>query len=144
MAESKLVTLYINEKEYAIHPKNKEKLIETLRGLNFVSVKNGCNEGDCGLCTVLLDGDPVRSCLLLTKEMDQKHITTVEGLSPDGKSHPIQTAFMETGAIQCGFCTPAHILTSKALLDKNPAPPKKNPFSVIWCSLPLYRLCSHY
>ena len=122
MSTTKQVTLYINGKPYVIQYGPKEKLLETLRALKFVSVKNGCDEGDCGLCTVLLDGSPVRSCLLLTENLDQQNITTVEGLSENGKSHPIQTAFMETGAIQCGFCTPAHILTSKALLDENPDP----------------------
>ncbi|NSW51566.1 MAG: molybdopterin-dependent oxidoreductase [Anaerolineae bacterium] len=100
----------------------KEKLLETLRGMNLVSVKDGCHQGDCGMCTILLDGKPIRSCLLLTKEMEGRRITTVEGLATDGQSHPLQVAFMETGGIQCGYCTPAHILTAKALLDQNPNP----------------------
>jgi putative selenate reductase molybdopterin-binding subunit len=100
----------------------KESLLDALRRASFFSVKCGCDTGDCGVCTVLLDGRPIKSCKTRAIAVEGKAITTVEGLSQDGRLHPIQQAFVETGAIQCGFCTPAQILVAKALLDKNPAP----------------------
>lgn len=90
--------------------------------LGLIGVKLGCETGECGSCTVLLNGEPVNSCLLLGVEADGKEIQTIEGLSENGKLHPLQDAFVEYGAIQCGFCTPGMILSGKALLDKNPNP----------------------
>ncbi len=104
----------------ALNPK--QTLLDYLRSINLYSVKNGCREGDCGMCTVLMDGDPIRSCMLKLSEIVGKNITTLEGLSDGMDPHPIQKAFMESGAIQCGFCTPAQILTVKALLDHNMNP----------------------
>ncbi|WP_236691524.1 molybdopterin-dependent oxidoreductase [Ornatilinea apprima] len=100
----------------------KQSLLEFLRGQGLFGTKNGCSEGDCGMCTVLLDGKPVRSCMLKTPAADGHEIFTVEGLSKDGNLHPIQEAFFDAGAIQCGFCTPAQLLTVKALLDRNSNP----------------------
>jgi aerobic-type carbon monoxide dehydrogenase small subunit (CoxS/CutS family) len=101
-----------------------ETLLDFLRErLNVTSVKKGCDEGDCGACTILLNGNPVRSCLLLAVQIREKdEVTTVEGLSAPGELSEIQEAFLEKYGFQCGFCTPGMILTTKALLDANPRP----------------------
>jgi putative selenate reductase molybdopterin-binding subunit len=99
-----------------------DSLLAALRRASYFSVKVGCDDGTCGVCTVLVNGKPVRSCKIKAVDMDGAEITTLEGLSQDGELHPIQQAFVETGAIQCGFCTPAQILSAKALLDQNPTP----------------------
>jgi carbon-monoxide dehydrogenase small subunit len=100
-----------------------ETLLDALRiRFNLSSVKKGCDEGDCGTCTVLLDGKPVRSCLLLAVQAHDTEVTTVEGLAAVGQLSEIQEAFLEKYGFQCGFCTPGMILTTKALLDKNPNP----------------------
>jgi len=100
-----------------------ETLLDVLREqLNFTGMKRGCDDGDCGACTVLINGEPVRSCLTLALTAAGKDVLTIEGLAKDGKLHPIQRAFMDNGAIQCGFCSPAMVLVAKALLDKNPHP----------------------
>ncbi len=103
-----------------VHPR--QKLLDFLRNQGLKSVKSGCRLGDCGMCTILLDGKPENSCLLLLKDVAGKKIETVENLSKDGKLHPLQQSFWETGAVQCGYCTPAQILTAKVLLDKNKNP----------------------
>lgn len=98
-------------------------LAEVLRDqLNLMSVKVGCNKGDCGSCTVLVNGEAVKSCLLLAAKANGKDIVTVEGLSMDDKLDPLQEAFIEHFAVQCGFCTPGMILCAKALLNENPDP----------------------
>jgi len=97
-------------------------LAEFLRGeLGLTGTKIGCNEGECGACTVLLNGAAVNSCLVLAVETDGQDVLTIEGLSR-GELHPLQQAFLDAGAVQCGFCTPGMILTAKALLDYNPLP----------------------
>ncbi len=102
-----------------------QSALDFLHSLNLSSVKAGCRVGDCGVCTILLDGKPVRSCMLKVKDLDGKSVLTLEGLEQNGKMHPLQESFIETGAIQCGFCTPAQILTAKAFLDANPDPTDK-------------------
>ncbi len=98
-------------------------LLEVLReDLGHTGTKHGCELGECGACAVLLEGKPVLSCLLLALECDKKNILTVEGLAADGKLHPLQDAFADLGAAQCGYCTPGILLTAKALLDQNPHP----------------------
>jgi len=98
-------------------------LLEALReDLNHTGTKHGCELGECGACAVLLDGKPVLSCLLLAVECDGKNILTVEGLGENGALHPLQEAFADLGAAQCGYCTPAILVTAKALLDSNPHP----------------------
>jgi aerobic-type carbon monoxide dehydrogenase small subunit (CoxS/CutS family) len=98
-------------------------LLEVLReDLGHTGTKHGCELGECGACAVLLDGKPVLSCLLLALECDQKNVLTVEGLTSQGHLHPLQDAFADLGAAQCGYCTPAILVTAKALLDHNPHP----------------------
>jgi putative selenate reductase molybdopterin-binding subunit len=116
------IKVNINGIERHLLVSQKESLLDALRNASYFSVKRGCDTGDCGVCTILLNGLPTQSCKIHAVAADGKIITTVEGLSLDGFLHPIQQAFIETGAIQCGFCTPAQILVAKALLDQNPAP----------------------
>jgi len=100
-----------------------ETLLDVLREkLGVVSPKRGCDTGDCGACTVLLDGGPIRSCLTLALTVAGKSVETVEGMSDDGELHPLQRAFHEHYAAQCGFCTPGMLMSAKALLDRNPRP----------------------
>ncbi len=118
--------LRVNDDEYELFVYPHRTLLEVLRDeLHLTGAKEGCNAGACGSCTVLLDGLPVRSCLLLALESQGKEITTIEGLVKDGRIHPLQEAFVEHHAIQCGFCSPGMILTAKALLDENPHPGEK-------------------
>ena len=98
-------------------------LLQMLRDkLALTGTKNGCSAGECGACTVLMDGEPVNSCMLLAVEADGAEILTVEGLARDGQLDPLQEAFIEQGAVQCGFCTPGVLMTARALLDRNPDP----------------------
>jgi carbon-monoxide dehydrogenase small subunit len=98
-------------------------LLQFLReDLGLTGTKHGCGLGDCGACTVILDGDAVNSCLVLAIHANGREVLTIEGLAENGKLHPIQQAFVDKGSIQCGFCTPGMILSAKALLDANPKP----------------------
>ena len=98
-------------------------LIDVLRGkLGLTGVKEACGRGECGACTVLLDGKAVASCITPALKALDKDVLTIEGLGQPGKLHPIQEAFIDHGAVQCGFCTPGMILSAKSLLDKNPLP----------------------
>jgi carbon-monoxide dehydrogenase small subunit len=98
-------------------------LLDMLREkLMLTGTKNGCAAGECGACTVLMNGEPVNSCLVLAVECDGSEIVTVEGLAHDGQLDPIQSAIVEAGGVQCGFCTPGILITSRALLDRNPEP----------------------
>jgi len=120
------VTFHINDEKVNLQVRPYETLLETLRErLDLTGVKESCGMGACGACTVVVNGIPLRSCLVLTPEVDGTSITTVEGLRKDGKLHPLQEAFMEKGAVQCGFCTSGMILTAKALLDRKKRPTKK-------------------
>ncbi len=102
---------------------DEETLVRTLRErLGLTGTKQGCDLGDCGSCTVLLDGEPVLSCLMLAADAEGHTVVTIEGLTEGEELHPVQRAFHEEGAIQCGFCTPGMVLAAKALLDTNPAP----------------------
>ena len=121
--EKNRVTLRVNGEAYDLLTYPHRTLLEVLReDLQLTGAKESCGEGACGTCTVLLDGAPVRSCLLLAIEAQAREITTIEGLAAGGKLHPLQEAFVEHHAIQCGFCTPGMILTAKALLDAVPEP----------------------
>ena len=111
----------VNGERYQVEVEPRFTLVEILRNrLHLMGTKEGCGTGDCGICIVLVDGRPVNSCLMLAVDADGRQVTTIEGLAEDGKLHPLQQGFMEKGAVQCGFCTPAMILSAKALLDKNP------------------------
>ena len=117
------ISIKVNEVPYTIDVRADETLLEVLRDrLNLTSVKRGCDSGECGTCTVMLEGKAVYSCLLLAVAADGKEILTLEGLSSGDELHPLQRAFIEYGAIQCGFCTPGMIMSAKALLDENPVP----------------------
>ncbi|HET6472192.1 MAG TPA: (2Fe-2S)-binding protein [Pseudomonadales bacterium] len=107
--------------EYVCQPR--ETLLEVLRNrLGLTGAKEGCGTGDCGACSVTLDGRLVCSCLVLGAEAQGRAVTTVEGLSTDGKLHPLQRKFIEHAALQCGICTPGFLVSAKALLDRNPDP----------------------
>jgi carbon-monoxide dehydrogenase small subunit len=118
-----IVTLKINGQTYEPAVEPNRTLLDVLREeLNLTGTKRGCDLGECGSCTVLMDGQPVNSCLVLAHQAQGHEITTIEGLSQGHDLHPLQQAFVEKGAIQCGFCTPGMILSAKSLLDKNPVP----------------------
>src|SRR4030067_56806 len=120
------IHLDINGKGYTISVFPQRTLIEVLReDLDLIGTKEGCSEGECGVCTILLDGLPVRSCLLLAVDVRGREVTTIEGLAQEERLHPIQKSFIEQGAIQCGFCTPGMLLSAKALLDENPHPQRE-------------------
>ena len=117
------ITLNINADEYEVEVAPYHTLLEVLRDkLGLTEVKTSCGEGECGACTVLIDGKPVVSCLIPAVQADGKNITTIAGLSDNGELHPIQKKFIEHDAIQCGYCTPGMVLSAKALLDDNPNP----------------------
>ncbi len=121
--KKQLLTMTVNGDEVDVAVTPNTTLLEVLReDLGFTGVKEGCSEGVCGACTVLMEGAPIRSCLTLALEADGTSITTIEGLASEGQLHPIQQAFIDQGAVQCGFCTPGMILSSKALLDRSPHP----------------------
>ncbi len=120
------VSFRVNGEAHKLEVEANKTLLQLLRDdLELTGTKEGCARGDCGVCTVLLDGVPIKSCLVLAVEADGKEITTVEGLAEDGKLTPLQRSFVEHGAVQCGFCTPAFILAGEALLTKNPHPTEK-------------------
>ena len=100
-------------------------LLQALREMGYVEVKNGCEKGDCGSCTVLLDGRTVNSCLVLAVQAQGREVTTVRGLEPVDGLHPLQRNFIEHDAVQCGFCTPGMLLSAKALLDEHPSPTRE-------------------
>jgi carbon-monoxide dehydrogenase small subunit len=113
----------VNEEQRELFVAPWRTLIDVLRNdLGLTGVKEGCGNGNCGSCTVLLDGEPVNSCLVLIGEVEGREITTIEGLARVGALHPLQESFIEEGAVQCGFCTPGVILNAKALIDANPHP----------------------
>ena len=116
------ITLTINGEARTLNVQAGERLLDVLRREAYFSVKHGCETGECGACAVLIDGKPVNSCVVLAAQMDGHSITTAEALGSPRELHPLQKAFIETGAIQCGYCTPAQLLAAKALLDENPNP----------------------
>lgn len=119
----KLIKLRVNGQEREIMVEPRQTLLDTLRyDLGLTGTKEGCGNGNCGSCTVLLDGQAVNSCLVFAIEVDGQDITTIEGLYQGGELHPLQQAFIDEGAVQCGFCTPGIIISARALLDANPRP----------------------
>jgi len=118
------ISLKVNGTPYDLTVEPRRTLLELLReDLGFTGAKEGCGFGQCGTCTVLLDGKPIKSCITFSFQANGKEVVTIEGIErPDGTLHPLQEAFVEHGAIQCGFCTPGMVLSAKALLDENPRP----------------------
>lgn len=117
------IQITVNGTEYSLLVNEKRSLADFLRkDLNLIGTKIACNSGHCGSCNVLVDGKLVRSCILPIIKADGKKVLTIEGLAGSDGLHPIQQAFIEAGAVQCGYCTPGMILTAKALLDRNPDP----------------------
>ena len=115
------IDLTVNGESHRLEVTPWTTLLELLRGtLHLTGTKEGCGLGECGTCIVLVDGNPVNSCLMLAADANGQQITTIEGLASGEALHPLQASFMEKGAVQCGFCSPAMILSAKALLDKKP------------------------
>jgi carbon-monoxide dehydrogenase small subunit len=119
----RLITLTVNGEQHEVAIEPRQSLLQVLREeLHLTGTKEGCSEGECGACTVFLDGQTVDSCLIFALEAQGRDVVTIEGLTSGDQLHPVQKAFAEYGAVQCGFCTPGMILASKALLDSNPNP----------------------
>lgn len=120
------LTLKVNGKEVTLKVGPKERLIDTLREqLNLTGTKEGCSIGECGACTVILNGEAVSSCLILTGQIGGSEVLTIEGLEVAGKLDPLQKAFIDYQAVQCGFCTPGMLMSAKALLMKNSHPSRE-------------------
>jgi len=123
MVENPTLTFRVNGHEHHLAVSPTERLVDVLRyHLGLTGTKEGCGTGQCGACTILLDGRPVTSCIMFAVDAAGRDITTIEGLAPPGELHPLQQAFLDQGAVQCGFCTPGMILSAKALLDEHPDP----------------------
>jgi len=122
----KVVTFIVNGKETTLKVGSQERLLDTLREqLKLTGTKEGCSVGECGACTVILDGKAVSSCLVLTGQIGGSEVITIEGLETDGKLDPLQQAFIDCNAVQCGFCTPGMLMSAKALLMHNPYPTRE-------------------
>lgn len=116
------VRFKLNGEDVEVEADDDERALDLLRRLGMKGVKEGCGEGECGACTIIVNGKNVASCLMLAPELDGTEVWTIEGLSRNGQLDPVQEAFIETGAIQCGFCTPGMVMSAKALLMRNPGP----------------------
>ena len=117
------ITLTVNgQVEELLVPSNMTLLHALRDKMGYTGTKNGCEAGECGACTVLVDGEPVNSCLVLAVELDGREVTTVEGLAQNGKLTPLQEQFAELNAVQCGYCTPGVLMSATALLNRNPHP----------------------
>jgi len=117
------ITLTINGEDHKVEVENRRTLLDVLReDIRLLGTKKMCDKGECGSCTVLLDGKAVNACLTLAVDALGKKIETIEGVAQEGRLHPIQEAFVAKGAVQCGFCSPGMIMTTKAFLQKNPHP----------------------
>ena len=118
MSEMRKISMSVNDKLYSLEVDIRESLLDVLRNrLHFTGVKQGCSVGECGACTVLINGTPINSCIFLAVWAEGKNITTIEGVSKDGELSEVQQAFIEAGAVQCGFCTPGLVLTATALKE---------------------------
>ena len=119
----KHISLTVNGDQHELLVETSWTLLETLRDqLRLTGTKEGCSNGNCGACTVMIDGRTANSCLILVAEMDGNEITTIEGIATHGKLNPVQEAFIKDGALQCGFCTPGFIVSTTALLQRDPDP----------------------
>jgi carbon-monoxide dehydrogenase small subunit len=119
----KMIRLEINKETHEVEVENRRTLLEVIRDdLHLMGTKKMCDMGECGSCTVIMDGQAVNSCLVLAVDAEGKKIETIEGVAEGDRLHPIQEAFVNQGAIQCGFCTPGMVMTTKAFLEKNPNP----------------------
>ncbi len=117
------IRIKVNDQPYELAVEPHWTLLETVREqLGLTGSKEGCGTGDCGACSMIVDGRLVTSCLVLAPEVDGSEVLTIEGLTRDGQLHPLQQAFIDAGGVQCGFCTPGMIMAAKALLDRNPRP----------------------
>jgi carbon-monoxide dehydrogenase small subunit len=120
---TKTITLNINDRDYTLDVENREMLIDVLRDrLHLYGSKKGCGTGECGACTIIMDGDAVNSCLVFAVRAEGHKITTIEGIAKDGQLSRLQQLFVENGAVQCGYCGPGMIISSTVLLDENPNP----------------------
>jgi carbon-monoxide dehydrogenase small subunit len=118
-----LISLTVNGRSHEVAVEPRWTLLETLREqLRLTGSKEGCGTGDCGACSMIVDGRLITSCLMLAAQADGREVLTIEGLAQNGALHPIQQAFIDTGGVQCGFCTPGMIMATKALLDRNSKP----------------------
>ena len=123
----KRISFVLNDERVEVEAEANVTLVDLLRQeFGLTGTKEGCGYGECGACTVLIDGRAVNSCLILSQRVNGKKVTTIEGLSKNGELHPLQKMFVEHGAIQCGYCTPGMILSAKALLDENPNPSEED------------------
>ncbi len=122
MSSEKAVTLTVNGREVKLVVPAHRTLLEALRHEGFVEIKCGCEKGDCGACAVLLDGEPVDSCITLAWHAEGREITTIKGLGTPDQPDPLQKAFIKSGGAQCGYCTPGMIIAARALLNENPEP----------------------
>jgi carbon-monoxide dehydrogenase small subunit len=122
MTRIKAITLDVNGRRLEAELSSHRTLLEALRDLGFVEVKLGCEKGDCGACAVLVDGEALDACLTLAWTAQGKEITTVAGLGDRDELHPLQKAFLDTGAVQCGYCTPGLIIAAQSMLNENPDP----------------------
>lgn len=122
----KKIYLTVNGQDYGLEIDENMRLIDLLREkLGLIGVKEGCSEGECGACSIIMDGEVVNSCLIMAFQAEGSNILTIEGLGENGDIHPIQQAFIDVGAVQCGYCTPGMIMSIKALLDKNLEPSRE-------------------
>jgi aerobic carbon-monoxide dehydrogenase small subunit len=122
----RLITLTVNGRMHELAVAPNRTLVDLIRcDLGLTGTKKGCEVGDCGTCTVIMDGKPVNSCLVLAVEANGREILTIEGMETNEGLHPIQRSFVERGAIQCGFCSPGMLLSAKSLLDRNPKPDER-------------------
>ncbi|MBI3977493.1 MAG: (2Fe-2S)-binding protein [Chloroflexi bacterium] len=117
------LTMRVNGRAVSVETEPQRSLLDVLRdALALTGTKRGCDAGDCGACTVILDGKPVTSCMVLAPDANGREVLTIEGVADGAALHPLQRAFAEVGGLQCGFCTPGFIMSAKALLDRNPSP----------------------
>lgn len=120
------IVLNVNGADHKVEINEDDRLIDVLRNdLKLTGTKEGCGEGECGACTVIIDGVTVNSCMVMAFQAEDKKIITIEGLETDNGINPIQQAFLDEGAVQCGFCIPGMVLSAKAVLDKNPTPTRE-------------------